>query len=70
MTSKEKDDVTAAWRYAMAQALGGVWLPKRNGPIVGFGVCDHNFIDTGMKKSWCKHCDKEGIFNTNKGTYE
>jgi len=69
--NKEKDDVTDAWRYAFEREFCGVWVTKQDGPIVGFGACtDHNFIDTGMKKSWCKKCDKEGIFNSSKGIYE
>ena len=66
----DKDDTTA-WQNAFARALGPNWGRNIYAPVVGFGACtDHNFIDTGMKKSWCKKCDKEGIFNSSKGIYE
>jgi hypothetical protein len=32
--------------------------------------CDHAFPDTGMLKSWCKHCDAVGIFNSSTCRFE
>lgn len=30
----------------------------------------HVFPDTGLLKSWCKHCDVQGEFNRETGRYE
>lgn len=32
--------------------------------------CNHSFVDTGMLRSWCKHCDKEALFNRSTGQYD
>lgn len=25
--------------------------------------CKHQWVDTGLKKTWCKHCDTEGYYD-------
>lgn len=37
-------------------------------PITAMHTC--SFPDTGLRKSWCKSCGKEGEFNTITGRYE
>lgn len=32
-------------------------------------VCNHNFPNTGLQRSWCKDCGAEGTFNWQTGTY-
>lgn len=32
--------------------------------------CQHEWVDTGMRRSWCKHCDQDGVLNMETGTYE
>ena len=31
---------------------------------------DHEFPDTGTKRSWCMKCDAEGYFDTETGSYK
>lgn len=30
---------------------------------------EHVFVDTGTKRSWCKKCDVDGIFDIERGEY-
>lgn len=40
--------------------------------LLDFGTdeCDHEWIKTGLRKSWCKKCDSTGYFNIAIGDYE
>lgn len=57
------DKATMTWIYALAKGLderveghyGQAYLlraPYKN--------CRHEWINTGSKKTWCKHCNKDG----------
>jgi hypothetical protein len=30
----------------------------------------HDFVDTGMRRSWCRHCDAAGYFNAGSAQYK
>ena len=46
------------------QYEGGHWLDNKE------EVCfSHEFVDTGTKRSWCKKCDIDAIYDINRGEY-
>lgn len=46
-----------------ARAVG---YNKRYRDFMGGGsTCLHDFPDTGMRRSWCRHCDAEGVMGDN-----
>jgi hypothetical protein len=51
------------------------WDDYGDSEVVGFSgvealasvernTCPHQWIDTGMKRSWCKHCDASASFES------
>ena len=47
----------------------GFWREPDEG-VGGYGTHVCQFPDTGMRKSWCKECEKVGEFNAETGKYE
>lgn len=41
---------------------GGHWLDKE-------ACFSHEFVDTGTKRSWCKHCDIDAVYDIERGEY-
>lgn len=39
--------------------------PKNNPYSTQFRCLNHTWVETGMKKSWCKECDVEGVWTAN-----
>lgn len=35
-----------------------IWVPISE-------QCSHSFVETGMRKSWCKYCNKDAVWNGN-----
>lgn len=33
-------------------------------------ACNHEFVQNGCRKSWCSHCDCEGLFDFESGTFK
>lgn len=31
------------------------------------GACLHSWVDTGMKVSWCRHCNANGVYDSERG---
>lgn len=47
------------------QYEGGHWLDgSHNTPCFS-----HDFVETGTKRSWCRHCDVDGIYDIERGEY-
>lgn len=55
------------WFYGQGQQ--STWDDESPKPVVDSGEdkCrwggEHQFVDTGMKKGWCKKCNRDAVFN-------
>lgn len=48
-----RQDILEGWETPISAGLPGLsqWVSEK--------PCSHEWVDTGFKKSWCKHCNKD-----------